>query len=70
MNNQEDLLEGITAGLDGLTKEQLEKMKETIGKLADEEKSDELSEDDLDFSMAGFPQDVAQENYESHMPRR
>lgn len=72
MSDQDNILEGITAGIDKLSKEELEQIKALANQLPtdDPKEEGELTDDDIDFSMGGFPStEIGKEKYDAHMPQ-
>ena len=62
---QDSILEQVTAGVSKMTKEELENMKENIKKIDDGD--GELSEDELEGVISGIPYFEAQERFERAM---
>ena len=64
----ETALTGVTAGIDHMSKEELESLKETLSSLG----TDELTIDELGNVMAGTPMDyeTAKAEFEEHVPTR
>ena len=62
---QDSILERVTAGVSKLTQEELETMKENIKKIDDGD--GELSEDELENVISGIPYFEAQERFERTM---
>ncbi len=62
---QESILEKVTAGVSKMTQEELQTMKENIAKIDDGD--GELTEDELENVISGIPYFEAQERFERAM---
>jgi len=68
MEEQDSVLEQVTAGISKLTAEELEKMKENIKKI--DNGDGELNEDELEEVLAGMPYLEAKERFERQGPKK
>ena len=68
MEEQDSVLEQITAGISKMTAEELENMKENIKKI--DNGDNELDEDELEEVLAGMPYLEAKERFERQGPKK